>query len=130
MQSVKGNSMGKKDENQQMKKILVSRGGKDDFIIEIPASYKLTFAHVNPASHGSGGYREGHCLRVYEGQALRAVFANVQGFRDLSIPLATKVVRETGSASWTRDSEGNFENTERREVETNLVLEASDEVSW
>jgi hypothetical protein len=52
--------------------------------------------------------RDLHCMRVYDGpnaqkSNLRAVFNNVSGFRDLSLPVARKIVRETGSASWTRD---------------------------
>lgn len=79
-----------------------------DFILELPADYKVTFAAVNPASQMTG--RDLHCMRVYDGPSaqknnLRAVFNNVSGFRDLSLPVARKVTRETGSASWTRDDD-------------------------
>jgi hypothetical protein len=48
---------------------------------------------------------------------LRAVFCDVRGVRDLSLPLARKVERETGSSEWTMDSSGSFERSEKREVE-------------
>ena len=44
-----------------------------------------------------------------------------RGFRDLSLPLARKVEKQTGSAEWTMDSEGNFERTARRQIESELV---------
>jgi hypothetical protein len=54
---------------------------------------------------------------VWEGEKLRAVFCDVRGFRDLGIPLAMKIERETGSATWEQDSSGNFERTEKRAIE-------------
>lgn len=94
-----------------------------EFIIELPATWKVTFAAVNPSNGQS--YRDGFCLRVWEGQKLRAVFNNVQRFRDLSIPLARKVSRETGSSSWTQDSQGNFE--EARTVNVEHRIEPGDD---
>jgi hypothetical protein len=91
-----------------------------DFILEIPADYKVTFAAVNPASQMTG--RDLHCMRVYDGPSaqkanLRAVFNNVSGFRDLSLPVARKITRETGSATWARDDDQTlFE--EKRELES------------
>ena len=93
---------------------------KGQFVIEIPKTWRVTFGYVNPAVRESG-YRDGHCLRVYEGEKLRAVYANVQSFRDLSIPLARKVSKETGSAEWTMDSAGNFEERRKVEVQAELV---------
>lgn len=108
-------------------KYLVS-DSKGEFVIEIPKQgWKVTFANVNPAARGEGGYgREGHCLRVWEGTALRAVFANVTGVRDLAIPLARRVEKQTGSATWTMDSAGNFDGTRKVEVEGGFVLEPGD----
>jgi hypothetical protein len=96
--------------------------GHEEFVIEIPAAWRLTFGYVNPA-HPEGGYRNqpAHCLRVYEGEKLRAVFASVSSFRDLSIPLARKFQKETGAAEWSQDSEGNFERSEKRLVEKAFV---------
>lgn len=109
-------------------KYLVS-GNKGEFVIEIPASWKVTFGYVNPAKSSDGYARnEGHCMRVYEGEKLRAVYGDVYGLRDLSIPLARKVTKETGSASWTMDSQGNFEEHKKVERESSLMLEAGDEV--
>lgn len=97
--------------------IIEARG---EFVIELPADYKLTFGAVNPGGQMNG--RDLHCLRIYDGKStktahLRAVFCDVRGFRDLGIPLARKVQKETGSASWTMDSSGGFERSEKREIE-------------
>lgn len=115
-------------EKVEMVRLLVSKQRGADFIIEIPADWRVTFGYVNP-SKSSDGFRnnEGHCLRVWEGEKLRGVWGDVTGFRDLSIPLASKVTRETGSASWTKDSEGNFEHTEQREREQTFQIEPGDD---
>src|SRR3954469_5936912 len=72
----------------------VSVGRGEDFILTVKANWKLTFGAVNPGGQVSG--RDMHCLRVWEGEKLRAVFCDVRGFRDLSLPLARKISRETG----------------------------------
>jgi len=112
-------------EQREVVKYLVT-DTKGEFVIEIPKQgWKVTFANVNPAVR-EGGYadRGAHCLRVWEGQALRAVFGSVTGVRDLSIPLARKVERQTGSSAWTMDSAGNFESTRKVDVDSEFVLEA------
>jgi hypothetical protein len=96
--------------------LLVQRDRNGDFTIQIPASWKVTFGAVNPGN-GNVGRHDLHCLRIYEGEKLRAVYCDVRGFRDLSIPMAVKVSKETGSASWVHDSDGNFERSERRQIE-------------
>jgi hypothetical protein len=107
-------------EEPTIKYLVLQQGG--DFVIEVPASYKLTFAAVNPAGQTMG--RDLHCLRVWETKdKLRAVFCDVRGFRDLSVPLARKVSKETGSAQWTMDSAGGFESTRKREIEATFVEE-------
>lgn len=99
-----------------------------DFILEIPADFKVTFAAVNPNSQMTG--RDLHCMRVYDGPNaqkanLRAVFNNVSGFRDLSIPLARKITKETGSATWSRDdNESLFE--ERRQLDSEYQADNPD----
>lgn len=94
---------------------------RGEFVIEIPKTgWKLTFGYVNPAirdDHGmTGRSGRGHCLRIYEGKDLRAVLGNVTAIRDLSIPFARKVEKQTGSAEWTMDSEGNFDRSTSRKV--------------
>lgn len=98
---------------------LVQRGGHPDFVIQVKPTWKLTFGAVNPGNPPHG--RDLHCLRVWEGEKLRCVFSNVSGFRDLSIPLAMKVERETGSATWEQDSNGNFERTSKRQIEASFT---------
>lgn len=98
--------------------LLVQRDRGSDFTMEVPASWKITFGAVNPGAPPHG--RDLHCLRVWEGEKLRAVFCDVRGFRDLSIPLAVKVSKETGSANWVQDSMGNFERNSKRQIETHF----------
>lgn len=94
----------------------------DEFVIEIPSDWKITFASVNPASNGM---RDTHCVRVYEmpGSKLRAVFDSAIAIRDLSIPLARRTKTEVGSATWHTDSAGNFEAQTKVEVDSRLILE-------
>lgn len=99
---------------------------RGEFVIEVPPTWKLTFGAVNPGAPVGG--RDLHCLRVWEAkEKLRAVFCDVRGIRDLSIPLARKVERETGSASWTMDSEGGFERNESREIEASFTEDSFDD---
>jgi hypothetical protein len=106
-------------EERTIKYLVSTRGG--EFVINLPTHYKLTFGAVNPGSPPHG--RDLHCLRVWDGPPsgkgrLRAVFCDVRGFRDLSLPLARKVEVQTGQAQWTRDDLGNFETNERREIQS------------
>ncbi len=103
-------------------KYLVKCQGQADFVIEIPATWRVTFASVNPANNNPHG-RDGYCLRVYEGEKLRAVWGSVIGLRDMSIPFARKIERETGSASWEKDSEGNFKRSDEVHVDHQLVAD-------
>jgi hypothetical protein len=105
---------------------LVQRERTADIIIQVKADWKLTFGAVNPGNGEGGRYGNLHCLRVWEGEKLRAVFCDVRGFRDLSIPLAAKVEKETGAATWTQDSNGNFERNESRQIETAFEVLADD----
>lgn len=105
---------------------------KSDFIIELPAGWKLTFGAVNPGAPPHG--RDLHCMRVWDGPNtktanLRAVYCDVRGFRDLSIPLARKVTRETGSATWAMDSDGGFDRNETRELQSAFETEEGG-VEW
>lgn len=97
---------------------------RGEFVLEIPADWKVTFGAVNPGGN-SVGRHDLHCLRIWEGEKLRGVFCDVRGFRDLSIPLMRKVTKETGSAEWTMDSEGGFDRRETRQIEAEIVEEMS-----
>lgn len=98
-----------------------AQGG--DFVLQIRADWKVTFGAINPGVGNPGRY-DLHCLRVWEGEKLRGVFCDVRSFRDLSIPLLRKVSKETGSAEWTQDSEGNYEAKATREIEASWADEA------
>jgi hypothetical protein len=81
---------------------LINKGhnGSGDFIIELPANWRLTFSGVNPANVHDTGW----CVRVYEGEKLRAVYPAVLGFRDLSIPMARKLA----PGEWQKDGPAEF----------------------
>lgn len=95
---------------------LVQRAGQPDFQLQVKADWKLTFGAVNPGAQGPGRH-DLHCLRVWEGEKLRAVFCDVRGFRDLSLPFARKIEVETGTATWARDDSGNYEASSKRKLE-------------
>lgn len=118
------NRQSKPDETVQY--LVLSSDG--DFVIEIPAHWRVTFGYVNPSSSGDAYNRgQGHCLRVWEGEKLRAVWGNVRGFRDMAIPLARKISKETGASEWTRDSLGNFKQSSEASIEHALIPETFDE---
>jgi hypothetical protein len=100
---------------------LVQRRGQPDFQIELPAHWKVTFGAVNPG--GQSHHNDLHCLRVWEGEKLRAVFCDVRGFRDLSLSFARKIEVETGNSSWVRDDAGNYEANEKRQLESRFESE-------
>lgn len=109
--------MANRNKTDQKIKYLVERSGKPDFVMEVPASWKVTFAAVNPSGSSEGFRRgEGHCVRVWEGEKLRAVFSDCRGLRDLSIPFAIKVTQKESKAEYTSDSLGNFEGSESIKV--------------
>lgn len=107
-----------------MSKYLI-RADREEFVIEIPRKWKVTFASVNPASNAPG---RSYCVRVYEmpGSQLRAVFDGATSLRDLAIPLARKVKSEVGNASWNKDSAGNFSETTEIKVDSQLVVDTSE----
>jgi hypothetical protein len=98
-------------------------GGEGQFVIEIPASWKVTFSSVNPNSQHPGEY----CLRVWEGEKLRAVYCDVVAFRDLSIPMAREIRKETGSSTWENDSDGNFSESRTVSVDRAMLVEDVDQ---
>lgn len=99
------------------------------FILSLPEGYRVTFGAVNPGQ-GQGYDHRLHCLRVWDGPGksarLRAVFCDVRGIRDLGIPFARKVAKETGSAEWTRDDLGNFDQRTSRKMLEPMVIEDED----
>jgi hypothetical protein len=106
----------------------VSTGRGEDFVLQIKASWKVTFGAVNPGAPPHG--RDLHCLRVWEGEKLRAVFCDVRGVRDLSIPLMRKVASETRESTWHQDSEGNFEQSSKRQIETSWADPDPDDIPF
>lgn len=106
------------------------KASPEDFILELPASWRLTFGAVNPGAGNGMGRHDLHCLRVYDGQKLRGVYTDVRGFRDLSVPLARKVSSETGAATWNMDSAGNFEESRKVQRDERLVIEAHEDIPF
>jgi hypothetical protein len=109
------------EEPDELITYLVQRGGQPDVQLQIKANWKLTFGAVNPGAPPHG--RDLHCLRVWEGEKLRAVFCDVRGFRDLSIPLARKVEVETGTSTWARDDSGNYEASTKSQLAQHYEIE-------
>jgi len=91
-----------------------------DEIIEIPGDWKMTFGPWAPRSGGAGPKaftqavvqnQPGWILRVYETkEKQRAVFTNVESFRDLSIPVfRRKIVVIPMGEDELRDEEVNID---------------------
>jgi hypothetical protein len=116
------------DEPSPIKYLVTTAQG--EFVIELPPAYKLTFGAVNPGGNPQGmrGH-DLHCLRIWErytgskADRLRAVFCDVRGFRDLSLPLARKIEAQSTNAEWRRDDLGNFEESSRRQIQSSWVTE-------
>lgn len=106
-------SLRQKNPDAKIRYLVNQQGG--EFVIELPACWKVTFGDVNPGKGAFNGH-ELHCLRVWEGEKCRGLFCDVRSFRDLSIPMARKVQSETRSSAWTQDSEGNFSGTTERQI--------------
>lgn len=70
--------------------ILELKGGKQRKL-EVPEDWKVTFGPLIPGERGGNGTL---ALRFYEGKdKQRAIFTDVQSFRDASIPILEKVTR-------------------------------------
>jgi hypothetical protein len=109
-------------EGEKIKYLITDREGQ--FVIEVPAWWKVTFSAVNPNDRAPSGH---YAVRVWEGEKLRAVFDSVKNMRDLSIPLARRMVQETTAAQWSRDSMGNFEETRKGQIDSSFPLEEADD---
>jgi hypothetical protein len=113
----------RKNPDEKIKYLLKrnGRGPQEEFVIEIPANWKVTFSSVNPNSQAMRG--DGYAVRIYEGEKLRAVYCDIKELRDLSIPMAVKVEAKIAESKFESDSLGNFDLTQSQKV-----LDASFEV--
>lgn len=77
--------------------------------VTIPSSYKVTFGPLVPGSKdGNNGYA-GIALRIYAGKdQQKAVFTQVESFRDLSISIMEEKV-ETKSERYVREGDDSGE---------------------
>ena len=95
---------------------LLIKGSEGEFKVTIPAGARVTFGPTIPFEPKGGGFQErvrGYSLRVYEtakNDSLIAVFANVESFRDITMPHAKLIVREAGKSMWKSDETG-YETT-------------------
>lgn len=103
-----------KEEKVTSRTLLVQETSDKEFRITIPEGAMVTFGPTAPYTQtGKGGYGmssdKGWSLRVYASKAktdLMAVFSGVQSFRDISMPHAKLVIRESGKSVWKSDEEG------------------------
>lgn len=73
--------------------ILVKTRDGDKIVEGVPANAKITFGPVQPGKQEYGG--GGNCLRIYTtANNQLAVFTGVQEFRDLSLVVKGKKVKE------------------------------------
>jgi len=91
-----------------MKRLLVF--GEKTFKISVPDDAKITFGPWSPPNkkgHWDEGSRQG-TLRIYQGSKdnILACFANVSGFRDLTMAYMEEVAKEEGATIWKDDEKG------------------------
>jgi len=96
--------MSSDDDKQDLRRVLIKYTDlqEPDEIIEIPDDWKMTFGPWSPRNRsdtprtyteGDNQRKPGWILRIYEGkEQQRAVFTNVESFRDLSIPVFRKKI--------------------------------------
>jgi hypothetical protein len=74
------------------KTLLVTKRNGDEFQIDIPENWKITFGPTCVGVGKTAGVeRIPLCLRIYESDTLqRAIFTDVVSFRDMSIPIRIK----------------------------------------
>lgn len=82
-----------------------------EFKVTLPPGARVTFGPTIPYQQKPGNFREdkGYSLRVYATKAndsLIAVFAGVEWFRDITMPLHRLIVREAGKTVWRSDETG------------------------
>jgi hypothetical protein len=86
--------------------------GNKKFKIVIPDTAKLTFGPFSPPTSESKGYRQESdrrgTLRVYDGSEknILAVFAGVDGFRDVRLGYMEEIAKEEGATIWKNDQNG------------------------
>lgn len=83
---------------------LLIQATTEELLLTVPSKWKITFGMLQPGER----YSEGAVLRIYESdKQQRAVFRNVVSFRDLSMPLKRKLIKEESKSKRKRDNKGN-----------------------
>lgn len=94
------------------------RGSKEEYRIEIPENWKVTYGKLHGGDSRSGGMGDGCVLRIYESDTKqRAIFKNVISFRALTIPTKRKIVDTKILKNAEYDSQGNKVADEKIDVE-------------
>lgn len=101
---------------EQTKTYLVERS-KETLLVTVPADWKVTFGPLfTPSKGGYGG--PANCLRFYESKdKQRAIFVDVTGFRDTSIPVKRRVVEVKGKSEFAKNSKGEKHSAEEERDE-------------
>lgn len=93
--------------------------GREKYRVTVPDDWKVTFGPVAP---GARGYAD-LALRFWEAEnKQRAIFRNVDSFRDLSIPYSRQLTSKSGESSWSEDDSG-YEMSEHVNIETEWISE-------
>lgn len=84
-----------KRQETEIRTLLVTKGNGEEFQIDIPKTWKVTFGPVCAGSNASQETRsKGNipmALRVYESdKCQRAIFLDIISFRDMDIPIRVK----------------------------------------
>lgn len=96
--------------------ILVKTRDGDKIVEGVPANAKITFGPIQP---GKQEYGSGNCLRIYTtANNQLAVFLGVTEFRDLSLVVRHKKVKETQKRKAEHGPNGEFVETSTDETYT------------
>lgn len=104
--------------------ILMEKTDGSRMYVTIPSEYEVTFAPLFARTTKGFGERNDlrYCVRVYalNPKRIRAVFADVISFRDVTMPVSKEIITEKGAIKYRVDENG--EEMERKiEREVNLL---------
>lgn len=79
---------------EETRTLLIQKRDGTEIQIDIPVTWKVTFGPAVVGSSERNGQKMPMALRVYESEKMqRLIFTDVEGFRDMSIPIRVKKVR-------------------------------------
>lgn len=79
---------------------------REQIKVTVPDTWRVTFGPVVVGIKKEYGTSSAPVLRFYEGEIARALFTDVESFREVSIPVEKLFVKRKGSAKWEESRSG------------------------